>query len=110
MYYTYMLRCEDDSVYTGITTDPVRRFREHISRSKRAAGYTRSHRAERVIALWKSRDRSLASKLEYSIKSLDKQQKELIALSGSLNIFSGRLSTEDYTFVPVSEFFKDDMQ
>ncbi len=32
MYYTYMLRCQDNSIYTGITTDLERRMKEHFSR------------------------------------------------------------------------------
>ena len=30
MYYIYMLRCKDDSIYTGITTDLDRRMKEHF--------------------------------------------------------------------------------
>ena len=64
MYYTYMLRCEDQSIYTGITTDPDRRFSEHLSGSKKAAAYTRTHHAEKMIALWCCDSRSDACKLE----------------------------------------------
>lgn len=35
MYYTYMLRCEDDSIYTGMTTDIKRRMEEHFSRAEK---------------------------------------------------------------------------
>lgn len=34
MYYVYILRCEDNSLYTGITTDLERRFEEHLSKNK----------------------------------------------------------------------------
>ena len=34
MYYTYMLRCENNSIYTGITTDVKRRMEEHFSKDK----------------------------------------------------------------------------
>ena len=34
MYYTYMLRCKDNSIYTGITTDIERRMREHFSKDE----------------------------------------------------------------------------
>ena len=33
MYYTYILRCQDNSLYTGITTDLKRRMQEHFSRT-----------------------------------------------------------------------------
>lgn len=106
MYYTYMLRCEDKSMYTGITTDPERRFTEHSSQGRKATGYTRSHKAESLIALWRSGDRSLASRLEYGIKQLDKQKKEQLARTGSLELFRDRLPVEEYTFVPVNEVIK----
>ncbi len=35
MYYTYILRCEDNSLYTGITTDVKRRLEEHKTQSKK---------------------------------------------------------------------------
>ncbi|MBQ3573901.1 MAG: GIY-YIG nuclease family protein, partial [Clostridia bacterium] len=38
MYYVYMMRCSDNSLYTGITTDLERRFEEH--KSKKGAKYT----------------------------------------------------------------------
>ncbi|MBQ8918081.1 MAG: GIY-YIG nuclease family protein, partial [Oscillospiraceae bacterium] len=40
MYYVYMLRCGDGSLYTGIATDVDRRVKEH--NSGRGAKYTRS--------------------------------------------------------------------
>ncbi len=76
MYYTYMLRCEDNSIYTGITTDIARRVEEHSSGTKKAAKYTSTHAVSKVEIAWKSENRSLASKLEYWIKTLTKQQKE----------------------------------
>ena len=45
MYYTYMLRCNDNSIYTGITTDLSRRFLEHTSQDTKCAKYTLSHKA-----------------------------------------------------------------
>ena len=34
MYYTYMIRCEDNSIYTGMTSDIKRRFEEHLNKDK----------------------------------------------------------------------------
>ena len=75
MYFVYMLRCADDSIYTGITTDPVRRFREHTGEAPNGAKFTHSHRPKSVEALWNCSDRSTASKLEYAIKRLRRPQK-----------------------------------
>ena len=43
MYYTYILRCKDNSLYTGITTDLERRVREHITKDEKCAKYTYLH-------------------------------------------------------------------
>lgn len=34
MYYTYMLRCADNSIYTGMTNDLEKRFNEHVTKGK----------------------------------------------------------------------------
>ena len=76
MYFVYVLRCTDDSLYTGITTDPVRRFREHSGKAPNGAKFTHSHPPASVEALWSCNDRSTASKLEYAIKKLRRTQKQ----------------------------------
>lgn len=79
MYYTYMLRCEDDSIYTGITTNLERRMKEHFEKSEKCAKYTMHHNAKKLERAWKSENRVLASKLEYNIKkTLSKEQKEML--------------------------------
>lgn len=77
-YYTYILRCEDGSLYTGITTDLARRFTEHSGQDGKGAKYTASHRPVQYEAVWESPDRAYASKLEYRLKGLTKQDKELL--------------------------------
>lgn len=76
MYYTYILRCEDNSLYTGMTTDVERRMEEHFSKNKKCAKYTLRHKAKKLEGVWESQTRKLASKLEYQIKTLSKSQKE----------------------------------
>lgn len=76
MYYTYMVRCEDNSIYTGMTNNLEKRIEEHISKSKNGAKYTKSHNAIKLETAWRSKDKSLACKLEYQIKNLTKLQKE----------------------------------
>lgn len=76
MYYTYMIRCEDNSIYTGMTNNLEKRIEEHISKSKNGAKYTKSHNAVKLETAWRSKDKSLACKLEYQIKNLTKLQKE----------------------------------
>ena len=76
MYYIYMLRCEDNSIYTGITIDIERRMEEHFSKDKKCAKYTLRHNAKKLERVWQTDNRVLASKLEYHIKRLSKVQKE----------------------------------
>lgn len=83
MYYTYMLRCVDNSLYTGITTDLERRMEEHFSKSDKCAKYTFRHSAKKLEAAWRSEDRMLASKLEYNIKKLTKDKKEELLIDNS---------------------------
>lgn len=76
MYYTYMVRCADNSLYTGMTNDMKKRINEHISKNKNGAKYTKSHSAIKLEIAWSSKEKSLACKLEYYIKKMTKQQKE----------------------------------
>ena len=57
-YYTYILRCCDGSLYTGIASDINKRMAQHFGRTARCARYTRSHNAQRLEAVWESTDRS----------------------------------------------------
>ena len=84
MYYTYMLRCKDNSIYTGITTDLYRRMKEHFSKDEKCAKYTLTHTAEKLECAWKTENRVLASKLEFHIKRLTKSQKEELILKNNL--------------------------
>lgn len=43
MYYTYILRCSDNSLYTGITNNLQRRMEEHFNQTKKCAKYTLRH-------------------------------------------------------------------
>lgn len=88
MYYIYMLRCEDNTIYTGITKDIKRRMKEHFSKNEKCAKYTLTHSAKKLEALWETENKSLASKLEYAIKKLNKVKKEnLIKTKNLQDIF-----------------------
>ena len=77
-WYVYMVRCADDSLYTGITTDLERRITEH-NESPTAAAYTRSRRPVQLVYSENCADRASASSRENKIKNLSRQQKlELI--------------------------------
>lgn len=84
MYYTYILKCEDGTYYTGITTDVFRRFSEHKSGGRLSAKYTKRHKPVSIEAVWSSNGRSEASKLEYFIKKLSHSEKEELIIDHSL--------------------------
>ncbi|MDD2758502.1 MAG: GIY-YIG nuclease family protein [Patescibacteria group bacterium] len=74
MYYVYILKCRDKTLYTGITVDLVRRVKEHNS-SKLGAKYTRARRPVKLVYAKKFRNRSLASQAESRIKKLTREEK-----------------------------------
>lgn len=82
MYFVYILQCGDGTLYTGITTDVVRRLEKH----KKGVGgrYTKSRRAEKIVFTEKHPNRSSALKREAEIKKKTRKKKlELIQLSRS---------------------------
>lgn len=75
VYYVYIVRCEDGSLYTGIATDVARRLREHLSQREPGAKYTRARKIVALEMVWQTHGRSAASKLEYRIKRLSHEGK-----------------------------------
>jgi len=74
MYYVYILKCADSTLYTGITVDLERRLKEHNS-SPLGAKYTAVRRPVALVYFEKFGDRSSASKQESLIKKLDRAEK-----------------------------------
>lgn len=73
-YYIYVIRCSDNSLYTGYTNDVERRFRLH--EQGKGAKYTRG-RAPLILEYVESfPTKSEALKAEYAFKKLTKRQKE----------------------------------
>ncbi len=73
-----MLRCADDSLYTGITKDVERRISEHNSDNTKAARYTRARRPVSLAYQEICEDRSHASQREHQLKQLSRHQKLLL--------------------------------
>ena len=101
MYYIYMVRCADDSLYTGIAADLARRMREHADKAPAAAKYTRSRSVIALECVWTAPDRSAASRLEYAIKHLPRGKKlQLIAQPARMAELLPKLCVSDYTHIP----------
>ena len=76
-WYVYLLRCNDNSLYCGVTTDLTRRVNEHNSSAK-GAKYTKVRRPVSLVYSELAQDRSEACKVEAKIKKLTKMKKELL--------------------------------
>ena len=75
-WLVYILRCADDTLYTGITNDLSRRCDQHNAGT--ASRYTRSRLPVVLVYQETQATRSLALKRELAIKSLSRKQKELL--------------------------------
>jgi len=76
MWYVYIVRCADDRLYTGITTNIKRRITEHNASSK-GAKYTRVRRPVVLVFFSKWKNRSEASREEARIKKMTRKEKEV---------------------------------
>lgn len=78
-WQVYIILCTDDSLYTGITTDVERRFRQHAE--GRGARYFRGRSPLRVVFLEGGHCRSTASRREMEIKKMPRSGKNLLIAS-----------------------------
>jgi predicted GIY-YIG superfamily endonuclease len=78
MWFIYILRCADDSLYTGITTDLKRRLEEHNTGTYTSTKYSRARRPVSLVYQEETDSRSSALKREAAIKRLSRNQKELL--------------------------------
>ncbi|MBT1070186.1 GIY-YIG nuclease family protein [Pelotalea chapellei] len=76
-WHVYIIHCSDNSLYTGITTDPERRFRQHADGS--GAKYFRGRRPLRIVYLETGHTRSSASSRELQIKAMTHADKSALA-------------------------------
>jgi putative endonuclease len=74
-----MLRCADGTLYTGITTDVVRRVAEHNGDSGLGARYTRSRRPVALAYAEPADNRADAARREAAIKRLPRAAKLALA-------------------------------
>ncbi|MEK7180774.1 MAG: GIY-YIG nuclease family protein [Patescibacteria group bacterium] len=72
-YWLYILQCNDNSLYIGITNDLKRRFRQH--KNKKGGGYTQAHKVSKIVYTEQFLNRSDALKREAQIKSWPREKK-----------------------------------
>lgn len=73
IWHVYILKCQDNSFYTGITSNLNRRLKEHLF--GRGCRYTRVFGAKKIVYQEKSPNRSAALKREFQIKSWPRDKK-----------------------------------
>jgi putative endonuclease len=78
-WYLYLLECADGTTYTGITTDPRRRVKEH--NAGRGAHYTalQRRRPTRLLGVWRFPDRGSATRAEVRFKRSAAERKRRLA-------------------------------
>jgi len=76
-WFVYMIRADDQTLYTGITTDLERRLKQHQN-GKGGAKYFRGRCAVKFVFTESGHSRSSAAIREAQIKKLSKRQKELL--------------------------------
>jgi len=90
-YYCYILRCKDNSLYTGYTTEIERRVWEH-NNSEKGAKYTKIRRPCILVYFEEYNTKSEALKREYYIKKLSKAEKEKLIINCSFDVQDKSLS------------------
>jgi putative endonuclease len=76
----YIVRCSDNSLYTGIATDVLRRVSEHQEEGPRSAKYVRGRTPLQLVYVRSCSSRSAAMREEWRIKHLSKEDKERLVL------------------------------
>lgn len=84
-WYVYIIRCSDNSLYTGITTDVSRRLLEHQSQGNKTAKYLRGKSPLNLVFQLEVKNRSSALKIEQKIKQLSKSEKEKIIIQQKID-------------------------
>ena len=81
-FFCYILECADGTFYTGWTTNPARRLRQHLA--GRGARYTRAHRPLRLVFVEPQPNRGDAMRREHALKAMSRDRKQaLIATSAA---------------------------
>jgi len=78
----YLIKCADNTFYTGVTTDIERRVNEHNTDDKKGAKYTRARRPVALVWSEEHPNRTKACQREYEIKRWPRAKK--VELTGGI--------------------------
>ena len=79
IWYVYILRCADGSLYTGVAKNLARRLDQHNGDDRLGARYTRGRRPVTLVYAEAAPDRAAACRREHAIKRLDRRSKQALA-------------------------------
>lgn len=82
IWYLYILRCKDNTLYTGITTNVKKRLQQH--RSGKGAKYTRGRAPLELVYQQVCKDHTEALKREAFVKKLTRKDKEALILKNTM--------------------------
>jgi putative endonuclease len=77
-YVVYIVACSDKTLYVGITVDLQRRLQQHNGIIKGGAKYTRNKRPVVLVYSEMCENRSLATKREFALKKLSREEKKIL--------------------------------
>lgn len=81
IWFVYIIRCRNNTLYTGVTMDINRRFAEHQAQGNKCAKYLRGKAPLKLALTAKLQNKENAYQVEKHIKLLSKQQKEQLLRS-----------------------------
>lgn len=91
-WFLYVLRCADQSLYTGIARDVKQRFEAHAA--GKGARYTRGRGPFTLLVTRRCQGQGEALRLEYAFKQLTRAEKEYLLVGRRLGAFARRIHHE----------------
>ena len=85
-WYLYLIENKLGQIYTGITTDPIRRIAQHRGKLKGGAKSLKGKSPLEFRAIFEVNGKSDAAKLEYAVKRMSRPQKDRIISKGQLDV------------------------
>jgi putative endonuclease len=97
--WIYILECENNTLYTGYTTDIIKRYRSHLAGRVK---YTRGFKPRKIAQCWRLFDtKGTAMKIEHYIKKMDRRDKlDLIRNPAALQLLASEHLGADVRVIP----------
>lgn len=108
-YWVYLARCGNNTIYTGATTDLLRREREHNGGTGKRTGakYTAAHPPVILVQAWEVGSWNDALRLEYALKKCTRAQKDQLIERGEMIYKIAKLRKLNFAIMEIGEDLKD---